>query len=266
MKDVAVEVQGNWLFVKGRVLSADVLLTDRHSHLTVGSDELRTILTLGRTTILEGIDLSYERLRAQRPDHAVSRPSIWTAQLATQAQVSGLDNVVLRPQSSGQTDLFNEKNALYPIFHGHWDAVHDAGFVPEVRRVRSTKANGAWLFLRRPTVDDVLKNWLDYQEADDAQHVRDRMQTGYVAGEKHAAAIGFYSDIQKEYTAKRVDRSDVVKLARQRIGIQLARATMKLCGYDHDGYAEEVESIFDTIDAAVDRPTVLAIENAVWRS
>lgn len=261
-----ISIRSNWLLVKNQELRADVLKNSRRERRSVDSTELRTILLLGQTAILEGIESFYESTQVQNPNIAIGRPSIWTAQLGTTQQADGLNSRIITVGGYTNTNIYRSKEAVYPAFHPHWNAIADAGFVPEVRIAWGEKDRGAWLLLRRPEIVDVLHGWLDYKETGDAAQVREMIQSSQVAVQNRTSALNFYQSAQADYITASVAPSEVERQARQQIGLNLACAALKLCLHDDDGYAEEIEDVLDYADHTMDDGTIRALENATWHT
>jgi hypothetical protein len=143
---ISVTVRSNFLRVNRRELWADVL--DQPIDVNrepVDAARLELILKLGRITILEGIERFYEK---HASGLGAKRPSIWTAHLGSLEQTEGRNSQVFTQAGYDNGGIIGSIDEIQDKFHGHWQAVEAAGFLPEVRRTFGKEDGGAWLLLR----------------------------------------------------------------------------------------------------------------------
>lgn len=159
-----IRLQSNILTVNGNTLRAAPLMNSRSEKLTVSSEKLTTILLLGRRSILQGIEDFYEQQARKHTRAFITRPSVWTVQLGTTRQTDGRNSKVFTEQGYENGGILSSIDEIKPKFHPYWNAVREAGFLPEVRRASTARDGGAWILLRRPLLPDVLHHWFGYDK------------------------------------------------------------------------------------------------------
>lgn len=141
----------NALLVDGLSLWADVLpMPEELERRIVSPDELETILRIGDAAIRGALDELYKRnvKELALKGYTVTRPSLMVAQLS---DIDTSRRQVYTEKGWQNGGVHYERDELHGIFHGHWDAVSETGFYPNVR-VMSGAKQGVWLLL-----DDVEK-------------------------------------------------------------------------------------------------------------
>lgn len=154
-----IQVRNDFLRVNKRLLRTDILEHSVDKKLAVSAKQLEVILVLGRVSILDSIEESFKKRQLNQPDlHDIVRPAIYTVHLGLPDQVDGENGLVFTDQGYHAQDNIpdNPRRSIDDIqekFHGYWQAVEDAGFVPEVRKTSGKIDGGAWLLLRDTTQD-----------------------------------------------------------------------------------------------------------------
>lgn len=280
-----VGLQSNFLRVNDQTLRADVLRRAESEKLPVNAEQLERMLKLGRFTILEGIEDFYEKTQAANPTLTVERPSIFTAQLGTTAQTDGRKGRVFTDKGYDNGGIITSIEEIKEPFHGHWNAVKAAGFVPEVRRTSGKEDGGSWLLLRRPTIANVLKDWLDYQESPDAIATRNDIveKADEDSPELQKQKLRLYRALGSEAIVSMEASNDIDSIRRQYIGLELAMGVLRGFANDWEGsdesyddallYArgderldENTENVltYTSSDKNVNPSVAYAIENALW--
>lgn len=152
-----VQLRQNWLTVNRRALCAEAL-GDKPNKTVVTAEQLAHVLAIGRVAILNGIEDFYDTMRADNP--GVVRPSIFTVQLGDTLQTDGRHTNVFTEKGYNNGGIIQAVDELQPSIHPYWNAVMDAGFLPEVRRTSGKEHGGSWLMLRKPTLAQVSGDWL----------------------------------------------------------------------------------------------------------
>ena len=119
--------------------------------LLANPNKLYEILNLGRTAILEDIEVSYQHTLSRNPGAKVSKAPVRVARLGTNSQRKR----ILSPlgQSNG-TNIHRCPNELHKKYHPLFDVINHAGFMCEVRsNFSGPGVGGIWLMLRNPEVD-----------------------------------------------------------------------------------------------------------------
>jgi hypothetical protein len=250
-----IALRSNWLMVNGHTLRTDVLKDSKSDKLTISGQDLSSILLLGRRTILQSIEELHERQVLQHPESVVTRPSIWIAHVGTAAQTDGRSSQVFTELGYANGGVNTSIDEIKPGFHGHWRAVQDAGFLPEVRRTSGSRDGGSWLLLRKPSLPQVLQHWFGYQEKQidiAVEIIKDDVQCN----------IPYY----RMFREKEVDQAPDAARSRQQIGLILSMAAIKSAIGDRDGYEQEVDDalIYIDNDPSIDASTVRAIENSTY--
>lgn len=263
-----VSLRSNFLQVDGRTLQADILRRVTSEKLSVSAERLEMILILGRFSILRGIEEFYTDIKSRYPKQAVVRPSIFTAQLGTTAQAESRNSRVFTAEGYANGGNITSPSEIQEQFHGHWNAVKSAGFLPEVRRMSGARDGGPWLILRRPTIPDVLDEWLDYKESPVAaalsNQIKHEDQTDPALNTQH---IRWYREIGMRTIDTDVSPEDMLTRARQNIGLELAIGALKLIVNDQEGFVDSAEDAMTYAERhpLVDDGVTFAIENAIWQ-
>lgn len=257
-----IHLHQNWLRVNDQSLWADVLKQGRDDKLEISATELERVLKLGRQAIVAGIEEIYSLTKIKNPTLTVERPSVFTAQLGMPRQSDGSNSRVFTQKGYANGGNILERDEIQDKFHPHWDAVIKAGFVPEVRRTSGVRDGGAWLLLRKPTFDDVLRHWLNYEEPVENSVIQQQAAEGRL----NIAAIRAYRENGERAIETYTPTYDIARHDRQQIGLILAVGALKLSVDNWYGYRDEVE---DALTYAENRkhinPSVaLAIENAAY--
>lgn len=264
-----VSLRSNFLQVNGHTLQADILRSAATEKLPVSAERLETILVLGRFSILRGIEEFYTQTKLKHPGQAIVRPSIFTAQLGTVAQAEGRSSRVFTAEGYANGGIITSSSEIQERFHGHWNAVKSAGFLPEVRRTSGARDGGAWLMLRRPTIPDVLDEWLSYKESPIATALSDQIkhedQADPALNMQH---IHWYREIGMRTIDTDVRSEDMLTLAHQNIGLELAIGALKLAVHDQQGFVDATEDAMRYAERhpLVDDGVTFAIENAIWQA
>jgi len=254
-----IALRSNWVTVDNRMLRADVLKDTSSEKLAVSSDELLNILVLGRLTILQAVEELYAQTVLKNPGTMVTRPSIWTAQLGTTAQTEGRNSKVLTEEGYVNGGVTTTLEEIQPGFRPHWHAIRHAGFVPEVRQASGKRDGGAWLLLRKPSLDDVLRQWFGENKGVTASVV-ERIKDKDKAEERKNLLD--YRTIGE----RRVDQGPDHRRSRAQIGLIISMAAIKSALGDRTGFEEEIGDAltYADNDPSVDVGAVRAIENSVY--
>lgn len=254
-----IALQSNRLLVEGKTLRADVLKDSRSEKISVSSLELEKVLLLGRTSLLNGIEDFYDNQVAKNPGLTIVRPSIWTAQLGTTSQTDGRNSKVFTEKGYNNGGIIQEPDELQPSFHGHWNAVKEAGFLPEVRRASGPKDGGSWLLLRKPSLGEVLHHWFAHSE-DEPTKAIEAIRDEDKDWEKRKLRI------YRMMGEKAVDAAPDSVRSREQIALILSMAAIKSGLGDKDGYEEEVDDAltYANNDSTMDIGAVRAIENSIF--
>lgn len=258
-KDPSIKVTSNWLTVDKNTLRADVLPDPQSEKLTVSAEDLRTTLLISRSIISQGIEEFFARQIAQNPDVVVMRPSIWTTHLGTPTQTEGRAGQVFTAQGYENEGSITSMDEIQPQFHGHWNAVKEAGFLPEVRRASGKRDGGSWLLLRKPTLSQVLHNWFDHPEG------------------QLKSAIETIKDEDKEAERRKllqhrilgegaVDQAANALRSKNQVALLLSMAAIKSAIGNRQGSKEEADDALEyaSNDPSVDESAVRAIENSMF--
>jgi len=251
-----ISLRSNWLTVDRNTLRADVLKDSRNERTTISAEELEAILLLGRTSILNGIEDFYDEQRAKTPDLTVVRPSIWTAQLGNTRQTEGVNSKVFTKQGYDNGGVLTSFREVRENFHGYWDAVEQAGFLPEVRRTSGGRDGGSWLLLRKPSLTQVMQHWFDIPG--------DRI-IEYIASRNATEQVGVLATLQT-LTERDIDRLPDAMRSRRQILHILSTAAIKSTLGDIEGYEIEVDNAltYAAGDGNIDDSTIRAIENSTF--
>ncbi|HSH55776.1 MAG TPA: hypothetical protein VK983_03050 [Candidatus Limnocylindrales bacterium] len=147
-----IRLQGDFLLVN------DELLTPRTS-----PEEFHTILSLGRTAILQYIVERYTARQQRQPDVTFDMPSVFAMRL--RANSLGKAAVLSPLGLHNDTSVHRLSDELNKKFVPYWQAVIENGFQAEVRsEVQNSRAGGSnsvWLLLRHPEAEyDITLPWL----------------------------------------------------------------------------------------------------------
>jgi hypothetical protein len=255
----SIALQSNWLTVNGSPLRADILPNANSEKIPVSAVSLEAVLLLGRRSILQGIEEFYEQQVAMHPGAAIAKPSVWAAQLGTTRQTDGRNGRVFTEKGYANGGVNTSIGEIQPRFHGHWDAVRDAGFLPEVRRTSDGQDGGAWLLLRKPSLDEVLRHWFDKKDGainNLVERFRDDDKGLQCRNLREYRMIG-------EVAAE--EQPDFLR-SRAQIGLLLSMAAIKSTLGDKSGYEDEIDDVFTYVDndTRIDVSTVRAIENSTF--
>jgi hypothetical protein len=255
----SIALRSNWLTVNNNTLRADVLKNSRSEKLTVSPEELSSILLLGRRSILQGIEEFYGQQVLKNPNLSIVRPSIWTAHLGTTAQTDGRNSQVFTDLGYDNGGINTSIDEIKPEFHAHWNAIREAGFLPEVRRTSDGNNAGSWLLLRKPSLSEVLHHWFDYQD-NDIENTAKSIKNDNKELEQR------YLRLYRLLGEKAVDQAPDATRSRKQIGLILSMAAIKSAIGDKDGYEVEIDDALTYADNAseIDNSTVRAIENSTF--
>ncbi len=258
-KDPSIKVTSNWLTINRNNLRADVLPDPQSEKLTVSAEDLRATLLIGRSIISQGIEEFFARQIAQNPDVVVMQPSIWTAHLGTPTQTEGRASQVFTAQGYENEGSITSMDEIQPQFHGHWNAVKEAGFLPEVRRASGKRDGGSWLLLRKPTLSQVLHHWFDHPEG------------------QLKSAIETIKDEDKEAERRKllqhrilgegaVDQAANALRSKNQVALLLSMAAIKSAIGNRQGSKEEADDALEyaSSDPSIDESAVRAIENSMF--
>jgi len=250
-----VTLRSGHILVDGQMLSSDALAIPGSSHRSVSAEELQALLLPNRRPLQSSIK--------EMPGDEF-KISLWTTQLGNTDQTDGRDTQVFSRFGYENNGLITTRYELAEAFHGHWDAVYNVGFVPEVRRDSTHSENGgAWLTLHKPTLAEVAFHWLDWAE-DPVTKVLQR----YVKDRPDA-----YKDYVKRYRVLaegKIDRrgkieGDAVR-PRWQLAVDLGVAALKLNAGDVEAYERDIDDAFDKADSDehITVETIRAIENSTF--
>ena len=258
-ENTVVALNSNWLTVNGQYLHADT----RSEKLSISDENLSRILILGRRVILEGIEAQFV---------GDVRPSIWTAQLGTQAASEGESNKVFSGIGTYNGGVITERYEIKNPYHPYWDAVMNAGFLPEVRRVSGKEKGGAWLLVRKPTLLEVANNWLRWDETKAGVEIRRnatlQQKENTLSERDRRDALRVYRTVAEARVERVSDNDDPNIRSRQQIGLLLGVAAMRYDLHDMDGYAREVDDAFEYADneQSVGDAVIRAMENSTFNT
>lgn len=254
-----IALQSNWLTVNHGTLWADVLRSPRAEKISVSPEALETVLLLGRRTILQGTEEFYHEQVAKNPGFTIARPAIWTAQLGTTVQTEGRDSQVLTEKGYANGGIIQASDEIQPAFRAHWDAIVSAGFVPEVRQTTTRAHGGSWLSLRKPTLGEVLHNWLGWKENVPEDIVE-------MISDEDKAIERCKLRLFRMLGEQAVDRSPDSIRSREQVGLIIAMAAVKSALGNKEGYEEEIDDALTYADNApgISISTVRAIENSTF--
>ena len=254
----SVTLQSNRLKVNGAFLRADVLKHSMADKIPVSPDELTGLLIPERRPLLRAIEQMYVDTTRSNPDSRVVRPSIWTAQLANTTQTDGKDSQVFTEKGYSNGGVNRIRDEIQPRFLGHWDAITEAGFMPEVRRSSTKEDAGAWLLLRKPTLDEVALHWFDFPSDTETnvELIRDddiRLEA-YKLWHHHLDGEAIVDQVPNEHRS------------RLKIGLILSTAAIKSALGDSAGYDRDIDDAFDFLDRDPTIPirATRAVENATF--
>jgi len=258
-EESTIDFQSNWLTVDGSLLRADVLRSSRSDRLSVSAEELGRVLLPGRRAILTTIEDFYQTQIFAHPDSTIVRPSLWTAQLGTTTQTDGKQSKVFTNEGYNNGGIIQTVEEINPSFHEHWNAVKQAGFLPEVRRVSKGQQGGAWLLLRKPSLPDVLKHWLQYDSTNLQTAIETLKDDDSEAQLRTIRTFRVMGEIA-------VDEVSNPERSRHQIGLMLAMAALKSAVGDTTGYNQEIDDAFDYADndTSIDQASIRALENSTF--
>jgi hypothetical protein len=233
----------NWLTVNKRTLRADVLeFPPEDKKQPISAEQLERVIRMGRQAILPKV-----------PEGGC----VWVAQLGTTPQTDPEDGAVFTRAGHENGGVITDAKELQERFHPHWNSIHSAGFMPEIRRISGKADGGAWLSLRRPTIPDVLRHWLKYNESEEGRTIRKRIEEDPTQSSHELAA---YKQEGEQYIDAHPDQSR----SRQQIGLILAVSAIKRTIQDFEGYETETDDalMYADNDPDIDESTIFAIENS----
>lgn len=149
-----VTIRSNWLTVNGETLSASK--TNNRGRLKVTPEEVTDVLIDNREIILTGIEVYYKKTVASHPGRRIVRPSLYATYLGPEHY----ENEILSDGGRRNGGVVDERNEFSPKSQAYFDAIKQAGFRPEARRIDGNAHGGLWMFLRRPTLSQVSADWL----------------------------------------------------------------------------------------------------------
>ncbi|MDB5176722.1 MAG: hypothetical protein JWN75_390 [Candidatus Saccharibacteria bacterium] len=261
-KDKKFSLDSNFLTENDKLLRADVLFSAERKTKKIPAEELAGVLINGRRVILPSIEEFYEKTKLQKPGYTVTRPTILTVRLGTTKQYQGRDSEVFTDTGYKNGGNITKIEELRDEFHPYWNAITEAGFVPIVHRmqtlpgpVRLMAQGGAWLGLKKPTVEQVAAQWFGHNEN------RDMVVARATPG-LDKDAIRIYEDIGQE----RVDLLEERGHSDLRMGLNLAVAALKRSMGNMESFTLDVE---DTLTQAKNDKfrrdaAVRAIENSIY--
>ena len=251
-----VSFEKGMLLVDGKKLRANTLRGGSSKKLSVHAETLEEILIPNRRPILHDIEANFK---------GNVTPSVWTAQLGTTRQTDGMDNRVftqLGYQNGGVNTTVDE---IQEGFHGHWNAIKSAGFLPEVRRTSGGEDAGSWLLLRKPTLQQVALHWLGWQDtADGAALINARPETK----DEYVENLQAYQVMGEKMVDHLSDTIGNVLRPRWQLGVLLGTVALKSNAGYSEYYEEDINDIFEYADTnvAITQPMVRAIENSTFGS
>ena len=262
-EDATVGLRSNFLIVNGHSLRADVLKESKSESLTISPEALEKVLLMGRRAIVTGIENFYEQQVARHPDLTVQRPSIWTAKLGTTAQTDGSNSKVFTDKGYANGGINTSIDEVKPQFHAHWNAVVEAGFLPEVRRTSGARDGGSWLLLRKPTLPQVLEYWFGTPK-DVFEDIINTISDNDNALERRN--LRWYRMLREQAIDAAVDTVPDTARSREQIGLILSMAAIKSALGDAVGYEDELEDAFTCMDndTRMDASTIRAVENSTF--
>jgi hypothetical protein len=136
---------GTMLVVDGHHLRTDRIIVDEEK-TAVTPEELHTILALGDNALRQQIEIQRENVQARNPQQIIASPSLWVAQV-TDGRHGDFFGMTARGKANTSGVVTNALE-LKPFLRDHWNAIRDAGFVPEARRNSTKKHVGTWLMAR----------------------------------------------------------------------------------------------------------------------
>jgi len=253
-----ITLQYERLAVNGQVLRANVLRGDGSDALKISPEDLESILVPARRPILRVIEDYYEQTQLNNPDLHIVRPSIWTAHLASTKQSEGQSNRVFTELGYRNGGVHTLRDELQPDFHGYWDAVRNAGFMPEVRLDATKPYAGPWLLLRKPTLDEVALHWFDFPS--DAAASATQIKDDDMRIEAH--------NLRQQHLSGEaiVDRAPNEHRSRLEMGLILSMAAIKASMGDQAAYSRDIDDVFEYLDAdqTIDISATRAVENATF--
>jgi hypothetical protein len=258
--ELPIKLQSNFLTVDGRKLRSDVLAIGDTQKLGTSAEDLQWILSsrnLGRSAILSGIEAIYEQTKQKNPNSKIVRPSVWTMHLAKEKHTHKDTNFVFTQKGYDNGGIRTDRDEILDRFHGHWDAVKNAGFIPEVRKISAAKDAGAWLLLRKPSIEEVAKQWFGHVETRE-------MVIARATPELDKSSIRLYEELGQES----VDELEIDGRSDMRMGLNLAVAALKRTMGNIDGFIVDVEDTLEQADNNLYRneSAVLAIQNSFYTS
>ncbi len=154
MSSISIEIRDqNVLVVNDLPLWADVLpVPEDLERCVVSPSELGAILHMGGAAIRGALDERYEhnvKELAPKGYKVDRRPSLVVAQLS---DIDTTRREVYTEKGWQNGGVHYDRDELHDPFRGHWGAVSEAGFYPNVRVMSGANA-GVWLLL-----DNVEKN------------------------------------------------------------------------------------------------------------
>jgi len=254
-----VSLRSNWLSVDGYALRANVLKDSRSEKTDVSPEQVTSMLLLGRQSILQGIEEFYDVQIIKNPSLTIVRPSIWTAQLGTTLQTDGRNSQVFTERGYANGGVNTSVDEIRPQFHDHWNAVKEAGFLPEVRRGSGGPNGGSWLLLRKPSLPEVLTHWFD-EPADALTAAIDAIS--HDDKETERKRLRLYRMVREEA----VDRTLDTVRPKEQVRLNLAMTAIKSALGDTAGYEDELEDalIYAHNNELISASTVRAIENSAF--
>jgi len=253
-----IALQYERLAVNGHTLRANVFRNNGSDALALSPEDLESVLVPARRPMLRVIEEYYERNQQNNPGLHIVRPSIWTTQLSTTKQSEGQPNRVFTEAGYRNGGVHTLRDELQPDFHGYWEAVRNAGFMPEVRLDATKPYAGPWLLLRKPTLDEVALHWFDFP-SDAAASVAqikddDKRLEAHNLRQQHLSGEAI------------VDRAPDERRSRLEVGLILSMAAIKMTMGDQAAYDRDIDDAFDFLDTdqTIDISATRAVENATF--
>lgn len=250
-----IALASNFLTVNGRELRVNIIERAGDRRKSVSAEELHYILTLGRTSILSDLRKNFGELPV----------SVFATRLGNEAQTQGPHSKVFTPKGLMVGGNRVDADDIYESFHGHWTAVLDAGFVPQVIRTHGGKMyGGSWLSFRKPTLQDVMTHWFRQwsMPPDEYVQLRDSIVATQEKAEQRLRVESSINLGRRAITA--ILRTDSFNASNAQIALILLEADLKNIIGDT---VSATDAIKDASNYAYDNDyapvgAVLAIENS----
>lgn len=255
-----ISIQSNWLFVNSHTLSTTKRGAVAAHRMIVSPEEVTDILISGQKTIHDGIEEFYEQTKQANPKLTIVRPSIYTAHLGAENHTKE----ILSQKGYDNGGVIEARDEFQPNSQAYFDAIKQAGFRPEARRITGKTQGGLWLFLRRPTPQQVSSDWLgDTYIVPILNHDAtkpERLKALADFQDDRIASVDARDDILKSEHASVSERQTV--RSRLQISTILASAAFKRI-WEIGEPDEDIDDALEYVDndPTITQDIVLAIEN-----